>query len=446
MSYRDRLQERLHETGRPLRVGLVGAGQMGRGFAAQLLRMPGITVSAVLDVQRDRAVAALAQAGITPFEAHDTESAAAAIARGESVALSGLDDLGLLPLDVVVEATGTPDVAVNVAIQALSAGINVATLTVEADVTVGRYLAHLAAQSGALYSVCRGDEPVETKILVDYARDLNFEVICAGKGKNNPLDVYATPASLADRAAAKQMNPKMLTSFVDGSKAMIEMASLANTTGLGVSRRGMHGPASTVATLHETFRLVQDGGVLDRVGVVDYCTGPVAPGVFVVIRTHDPYVHHEMSYLQMGDGPYFALYRPYHLASIEAPLTVYEMMLDQRPSLVSEHWTAEVAAQTKVALRAGDRIDGIGGTAVRGLIDKAEDFAHDGLVPLGVLAGAVLTRDVPVDHVLTYHDVQLDESLLIVRMRRIQEAMDHPGDAPVPGLSELRTMLAGTAA
>ena len=177
-----------------------------------------------------------------------------------------------------MEATGVPDVGARIAVEALAAGIGVATLTVESDVTIGRYLAQLADESGALYSVCRGDEPVETKILVDYARDLNFEVICAGKGKNNPLDRYATPESLAERAATKQMNPKMLTSFVDGSKAMIEMASLANTTGLGVSTRGMHGPASTVPTLHQTFALKEDGGILDRAGVVDYCTGPVAPG------------------------------------------------------------------------------------------------------------------------------------------------------------------------
>jgi predicted homoserine dehydrogenase-like protein len=222
-------------------------------------------------------------------------------------------------------------------------------------VTIGGYMAQLAEESTALYSVCRGDEPVETKILVDYARDLNFEVICAGKGKNNPLDVYATPESLTERAAAKQMNPKMLTSFVDGSKAMIEMASLANTTGLGVSKRGMHGPASTVPTLHQTFALKEDGGILDRAGVVDYCTGPVAPGVFVVVRTEDPYVHHEMTYLQMGDGPYFALYRPYHLASLEAPLTVYEMVLDHRPSLTSEHWTAEVGAQSEAAAQGRGR-------------------------------------------------------------------------------------------
>ena len=296
-------------------------------------------------------------------------------------------------------------------------------------------MAQLAEESTALYSVCRGDEPVETKILVDYARDLNFEVICAGKGKNNPLDPYATPESLTERAADKQMNPKMLTSFVDGSKAMIEMASLANTTGLGVSKRGMHGPASTVPTLHQTFALKEDGGILERAGVVDYCTGPVAPGVFVVVRTEDPYVHHEMTYLQMGDGPYFALYRPYHLASLEAPLTVYEMVLDHRPSLTSEHWTAEVGAQAKRPLTAGEKVDGIGGSMVRGLIDPSEDFARDGLVPLGVLSGAVLKRDVPTDHTLTYDDVELNEGSVIVRMRRIQE--DIAEGKPAPSLTEL---------
>ena len=222
------------------------------------------------------------------------------------------------------------------------------------------------------------------------------------------------------------MNPKMLTSFVDGSKAMIEMAALANTTGLEVSKRGMHGPASTVPTLHQTFALEKDGGILEKGGVVDYCTGPVAPGVFVVVRTDDPYVHHEMTYLQMGDGPYFALYRPYHLASLEAPLTVYEMALDKRASLTSEHWTAEVGAEAKRPLKAGERIDGIGGSMVRGLIDPAEDFARDNGVPLGVLAGATLKRDVPIDQMLTYDDVELLEDSVIVKMRRIQEAMWTP--------------------
>jgi predicted homoserine dehydrogenase-like protein len=216
------------------------------------------------------------------------------------------------------------------------------------------------------------------------------------------------------------------------------MAALANTTGLGVSTRGMHGPPSTVPELHQTFALKEDGGVLDRAGVVDYCTGPVAPGVFVVVRTDDPYVNHEMTYLQMGDGPYFSLYRPYHLASIEAPLTVCEMALDNRPSLVAEHWTAEVGAMSKRPLRAGETIDGVGGMMVRGLIDDASDFARDNAVPLGVLAGATLRHDVPVDHLLTYDDVDLDETSTIVRLRRMQDAMAETG---MPSLDDLAALV-----
>ncbi len=439
MSYRDRMQAREAETGRPLRVGLVGAGQMGRGFAAQLLRVPGVTLSAVLDVQRERAQEALTQSGLAVSAAETTDKAVLAIENGESVALGGIDELGALPLDVVVEATGVPDVGARVALESLLGGIGIATLNVESDVTVGRLMAGVATEAGAVYSVCRGDEPVETKILVDYARDLSFDVVCAGKGKNNPLDVYATPESLTSRAAEKQMNPKMLCSFVDGSKAMIEMAALANTTGLGVSTRGMHGPPSTVPTLHETFALKEDGGVLDKAGVVDYCTGPVAPGVFVVVRTDDPYVNHEMTYLQMGTGPYFSLYRPYHLASIEAPLTVFEMALDHRASLTAEHWTAEVGAVTKRPLKAGEKVDGVGGSMVRGLIDDADDFARDHAVPLGVLAGATLRHDVPVDHLLTHDDVELDQTSLIVRLRQLQE---QAGEGSTPDLVGLRSLLA----
>ncbi len=439
MNYRQRLQQRMGDTGRPLRVGLIGAGQMGRGFAAQLLKMPGVSLAAVFDVQRDRAVEAFEQAGITPSSATDPDRAARAVENGESVAMGGVEEIGALPLDIVVEATGVPDVGARTAIDALASGMDYATLNVEQDVTVGRYMLRLAEESGKIYSVCRGDEPVETKILVDFARDLSFEVICAGKGKNNPLNPYATPDDLAAEAARKQMNPKMLTEFVDGSKAMIEMAALANTTGLEMSRRGMYGPESTVPTLHDTFALQEDGGVLDRPGVVDYCIGPVSPGVFVVVRTDDPYVQHEMAYLQMGDGPYFSLYRPYHLASIEAPLTVYEIALDRQPSLTSEHWTSEVGAESKRPLQAGELITGIGTDTIRGVADPADDFARDNAVPLGILAGARLKHDVPVDHLLTYDDVELDESSLIVTMRRHQEALARGEE--VPSLKELQASI-----
>ena len=423
MSYRDRLLQRAAETGRDLRVAVVGAGQMGRGFAAQLARSPGVTVSAVADLDVTRAAAALRGVGVEPADADNADQRRRAVEDGRSVAVADADEAVSLPVDVVVEATGVPDVGARICLSALLAGTDVATLNVECDVTVGLLMQQVARSTGALYSVCRGDEPTEIKRLVDYARDLSFEVVAAGKGKNNPFVAEATPESLAEQARAKHMNAKMLCSFVDGSKAMIEMAALANTTGLDVSRRGMHGPYSTVEDLSRTFALVEDGGVLDRPGVVDYCTGPVAPGVFVVVRTDDPYIGDEMQYLSMGTGPYFHLYRPFHLASVEAPLTVYEMALDRRPSLTAEYWTAEVGAAAKRDLKAGESIDGIGGSTVRGVIDLAADFAADGLVPLGVLARARLTRDVHTGELLTYDDVEVDDSSTIVSLRRLQDGL-----------------------
>jgi len=371
---------------------------MGRGFAAQLGRTPGVQVSAIADVQLERAQEALASIGSDIVAASSSNERVRAVEGGGSVAVADADELVALPIDVVVEATGIP-------------------------VTIGGLLHRLSASTGNVYSVCRGDEPVETKILVDYARDLGLEVVCAGKGKNNPLDQRATPASLADQAKSRGMNPHMLCSFVDGSKAMIEMASLANTTGLGVSTRGMHGPASTVDQLHRTFALQSDGGVIERPGVVDYCTGPVAPGVFVVFRTDNEYVNEELTYLKLGDGPYYSLYRPYHLASVEAPLTVYEMVLNRRPSMVAEHWTAEVGAVAKRDLAPGEVIDGIGGSMVAGLIDDAADFRRDGLVPLGVLAGARLARAVKVGTLLTTDDVELDQTSTIVALRQLQDSL-----------------------
>jgi predicted homoserine dehydrogenase-like protein len=410
--------------GRPVRVGLAGAGQMGSGLVAQVERMTGMEVAAIADVMPDRAAAAFGRAGVDDVLSGDEPGKLSeAVHSGRRVAVPDARLLSALPVDVIVEATGLPDVGAEVAFGALLAGKDVALLNVECDITIGYLLATLARRGNTVYTVARGDEPTETKRLVDYARDLSFEVVCAGKGKNNPMDPTATPQSLAAQAAAKHMNPKMLCSFVDGSKAMIEMAALANATGLEVSKRGMYGPRTTVAELASVFRPQSEGGVLDRAGVVDYCTGPVAPGVFVTVRTDDPTVAAEMSYLSMGPGPYFALYRPYHLASLEAPLSVAEAVLDRTPSLQPAAWMAEVCAAAKRPLRAGELIDGIGGTTVYGMIEAAPVAAAQGLVPLGLLSGARVVRDVPQDAVLTAADVEVDETSTIAMLRRLQDKL-----------------------
>jgi predicted homoserine dehydrogenase-like protein len=311
--------------------------------------------------------------------------------------------------------------------EALLAGKHVGLLNVETDVTVGWLLSSIARAAGLIYTVCRGDEPVEAKRLVDYARDLSFEIVCAGKGKNNPLDVHATPDQVRAEAIGKHMNPKMLTSFVDGSKAMIEMVALANATGLEVSCRGMNGPAATIEGLAKTFSLTADGGILDRSGVVDYATGPVAPGVFAVARTDEPTVLEELEYLKFGSGPYYSFYRPYHLASIEAPLSVAAAVLDHQVDLAPAGWTADVIATAKRPLRAGEELDNIGGTTVYGLAENASVVRAENLLPLGLVAGARVVRDVEIDTPLTYDDVELDVDSVIVSMRAMQDRLGRDG-------------------
>lgn len=434
MSFSTRLQARERAVGRPVRVGLAGAGQMGTGFVTQVRRIPGMDVVAVADVAAGRAQAAFEAAGVGGVVAGgDPARLAETVGSGGHVAVPDANLLSALPLDIVVEATGVPEVGATVALSALLSGKDVALLNVETDVTIGLLLARVAAAAGRVYTVCYGDEPVEAKRLVDFARDLAFEVICAGKGKNNPRDPHATPAALAAEAAAKRMNPKMLASFVDGSKTMIEMAALANATGLEVSRRGMYGPETTVAELAQVFRPAADGGVLDRPGVVDYATGPVAPGVFVVARSDDATVAAEMEYLSMGPGPYYAFYRPYHLASIEAPLSVAAAVLDRAPSLAPERWIAEVVATAKRPLEPGERLDGIGGESVYGVIDSAETAKTEGLLPLGLAAGATVVRRVERDAPLRADDVELDQGSVIVSLRRLQDRI-------LAGLAEVPTV------
>jgi len=424
LSYSTRLKEHAKKIGRDSRVALVGAGQMGRGFGNQLGHMDGISLSIVIDIDLERIKTLYADLGISEIVlSEDREVLTRAIAEGRHAAATNPAIVSELPIDLVVEATGIPEIGAQVAYFSLLAKKDVAVLNVEMDVTIGPLLNKIARDNGVVYAVCHGDEPVEAKVLVDYARDLNFEIIAAGKGKNNPFEPLSNPDSVKERAIRKKMNPKMLCSFTDGSKTMTEMVALANATDLELSKRGMHGPISSIKTLQDTFALQSDGGILDRPGVVDYCTGDVAPGVFVVVRHNDPYIAHEMNYLSMGTGPYFALYRPYHLASIEAPITVYRAILDRSSSLSATHLNAEVVCMTKKDLVVGDVIDGIGGYTVRGYADKALDAKRENLVPLGLIAGAKVIKAIGVNELLTYENVQLKEDSLIVRLRKEQDSL-----------------------
>ena len=425
MGYRQKLLERRSALGRDVRIGLVGAGQMGRGFIEQAHRIEGMEVVAVADLQPGLAETSLRNVGVEEIVqgGEDIDRLAQAVDEGHHVTVVDAAQLTALPVDIVIDASGVPSVGASTALRAIFAGKNVGLLTVETDITVGLLLSRMADRAGVVYTVCRGDEPVEAKRLVDYATDLDFEVVCAGKGKNNVFDRSGNPDSLRNEALARGMNPKMLTSFVDGSKTMIEMAALSNATGLKVSKRGMHGPTTSVDQLARTFCSVEQGGLLERTGVVDYAMGPVAPGVFCTVSSDSRLVREGMDYLKMGPGPVYAFYRPYHLANLEAPLTVAAAVFDRVPDLAPVAWTAEVVTAAKRPLKAGEVLDGVGGHTVYGVVEDAGVASGENLLPLGVCAGLTLTRDIADGEILRWADVEVNERELIIQLRRLQDSL-----------------------
>lgn len=414
MNFTEELIKREKELGRPVRVGLAGAGQMGSGLAAQIGKIPGMELVACADIDLARAENALRLAGIEKI-GHNKD-ATSYIENGQGGVVDNAKALAELPVDIVFEATGVPWVGAEVADACIDAKKHILMLNVETDVTIGKYLANKANANGVIYSVANGDEPVACKELYDFSVDLGFEIVCVGKGKNNPLDQTANPDTCLEKATKKKMNPKMLASFEDGSKTMIEMAALANAIGLPPDKVGMNGPVSEVKDLNKTLIPIEDGGVLNGIGRVDYAFGP-APGVFSIVKSDNPTVIDEMAYLSMGPGPYYTFYRPYHLASIEAPRSVGMAIINNEPGLQPTTWIAEVIGHAKKDLSVGDKIDGIGGYCSYGVTYPIEDSKE--FVPLGLLEGAVVIKNIKKGEPISKTAVQLPDNL-INSLRKLQ--------------------------
>ena len=321
---------------------------------------------------------------------------------------------------MIVEATGVPEIGARVAYEAIHNGKHVVMLNVEADVTIGPILNRMAQSAGVVYTGSAGDEPGAIMELYDFARSLGFEVVVAGKGKNNPLEVSATPNSVADEAAEKHMNPKMLASFVDGTKTMVEMAAVANATGMAPDKPGMHGPEETVPKrLGDVFSLETEGGILSSYSTVDYVRG-VAPGVFVIVRAGAEPVRETMQYLGQGDGPNHVLYRPYHLTSLETPISVARAALYGEPTIAPrEELSAEVVAVAKRDLEAGEKLGGIGSADYYSYVYKASEAG--GMLPMGLAGGARTTRPVNKGEVISRSGVELAEGSFVVGLRQLQE-------------------------
>ncbi len=308
-------------------------------------------------------------------------------------------------VDVVIDATGSPEAGAQIALLSILNNKHVITLNVEADTAIGPILKKLADICGVVYTVAAGDEPAALKELYDFAKLLGFEVIAAGKGKNNPLDRSANPDSLLEYSNIKGASPKMMTSFVDGTKSMLEMTCFSNATGMIPDCRGMHGPNANVSDLLNIFSLKKDGGILEKKGVVDFAIGDVAPGVFLIYTTDNVILKKQLKYLLYGDGPNYLLYRPYHLASMEVPVSIISAYFYKAGTIAPMNsLLSEVITVAKKDLEIGDKIDGIGGFTIYGLIELYKVASIQNLVPIALCEGAKLKRIVKKGTPITYDD------------------------------------------
>jgi predicted homoserine dehydrogenase-like protein len=425
MEIYERLQA-MEAAGKAIRVGLVGCGQMGSGMVHVTHQMPGMETVAISDINPNLPLAVLKELGIPDSEirvvnklgdAEDALRDGKRLVTEDALLLTQLEGL-----DAVVEATGLTEIGSKVAWNCILNSKHVIMLNVETDVTVGVLLHRLAEKSGCVYTAASGDEPGVCKMLYNFAGMLGFEVVCLGKGKNNPIDFEATPDSCREEAERKSMNPKMLAAFKDGSKTMVELAAMSNATGLVPDVPGMHGLKVDVPDLHKVLIPKEDGGILSRRGCVDYSTGKVAPGVFVVVTSPDRRIRLDMKFLSMGEGPYYTFYRPFHLCNVETPVSIAEAVLYGESTIVSRRMVSEVATIAKRSLKAGEVIGEIGSPDIFGRTYIYQEAHAQKAIPLGIATGGKVIKHIAKGEMLTEDNLAPNPDLFVYKLRRMQDA------------------------
>jgi predicted homoserine dehydrogenase-like protein len=390
-------------------------------------QMAGLDTRVVADIIPERSLATFKSIGVPESEiciTNNTGEAEDALSKGRYVVT---EDALVLPqlesLDVLVEATGVTEVGAQVAWNSIQNKKHIVMLNVETDVTVGLFLHQLAQKVGCVYTVAMGDEPGVCKMLYDFSRTLGFEVVCLGKGKNNPIDYDATPESCREEAESKDMNPKMLAAFKDGTKTMVELAAMSNATGLVPDVPGGHGAKVDVDDLNKVFIPKEDGGILSRRGCVDYSTGKVAPGVFAIISTDDGRIVADMKFYSMGTGPYYLLYRPYHLCSIETPLSAAEAVIYGETTLVPNGMVSEVVPIAKRDLKAGETVGEIGSADIYSTLYTYEEATANKAIPTGLAPGGKVLKDIAKGELLTEENVAPDTTKVVYKLRQLQDVM-----------------------
>ncbi|MBO6781937.1 MAG: Gfo/Idh/MocA family oxidoreductase [Alphaproteobacteria bacterium] len=428
--------------GNPVRVGLIGSGKFGTMYLSQAARTPGIQVMAIADLDPDRAREACARVGGLDPSAptfDDASKNGTTHLSDDSMALVAADGI-----DVVIDATGSPAAGIAHALACCEHGKHIVMVNVEADVLAGPLLAERARQAGVVYSLAYGDQPALIHEQVDWARACGLDVIAAGKGTKyldgyhyvTPNDVWEHYGLTPEQAAAGGMNPQMFNSFLDGTKSAIEMAAVANASGLTPAPTGLAFPPCGVHDLPHVMRPRAEGGSLHHKGQVEvisseerdgrHVTGDLRWGVYVVFEAPSDYVRacfDEYGLVTDSSGSYSALWKPYHLIGLELGISVANVALRAEATGAPTGFRGDAVATAKRDLKPGEELDGEGGYTVYGRLMPGADSLAAGGLPIGLAHGVTLRNAVAKDQPVRWADVEIDETSQAVRIRREMEAM-----------------------
>lgn len=399
----------------PIKVALIGCGEMSKGMINQITRYtPGMRVAAVYNRTVEKVVKAFEYAGITEYkEVNTLDAFADSVRKGVPVITQ---DIRLLTrgegCDIIVEVTGTIDFALKAILDAFDHGKHVLSFNAELDATLGPILKYKAERAGVMYSLGDGDQPGVTLNLYRFVKGMGFNPVLCGNIKGLQ-DHYRNPTTQKGFAASWDMTPEMVTSFADGTKISFEQAAIANATNMRVAQRGMYGYNSKehVDDLTSLFNLDE---LIELGGIVDYLVGAKpGPGVFIYATTEDPLSKKYLRYGKLGDGPLYSFYVPYHLLFFETAISI-SRMVDFKDMIVSPlaGTVVEVVATTKTPVMAGERIDGLGGYKTYGVCENFDAARKENLLPMGLAEGSVVKNNLPVDHFLTFDDVTLPQEHL----------------------------------
>jgi predicted homoserine dehydrogenase-like protein len=425
------LLEKRRTAGKPVRVALIGAGKFGSMFLAQVPHTPGLEVPVIVDLDPDRAREACRTVG--------WDAARIAATRFTDDGSAATADT----IEVIVEATGHPAAGIKHARAAIAAGKHIVMVNVEADVLAGPLLSEEARRAGVVYSLAYGDQPALTAELVDWARATGFRVVAAGKGtKYLPAYHDVTPAGVwshyglsAGEAQSAGMNPQMFNSFLDGTKSAIEMAAIANATGLDVPTDGLLFPPCGVDDLPHVLRPREKGGVLEKSGVVEVVSSlerdgrgvfrDLRWGVYVVLEAPNDYAadcFRQYGLKTDASGRYAAMYKPYHLIGLELNISILSAALRGEPTGQPHGFRGDVAAVAKRDLRAGEMLDGEGGYTVWGKLMPASRSLAAGALPIGLAHKVRLTHEIAHGQVVRWDDVEVNARDDAIVTRRAMEA------------------------